>query len=192
MSARARMIPSCVMVFCAGFLMQAQLAAQDSAPQFTLSGTSTVRAWSCPAQGIMTVTPGRASEPAPGFPTGVQTVAITVPVKAIECEEEDMREHLREALNEPTHPEIVYQLEQYTLTGNNTAQTTGTITIAGVTRPIQFDVRLTPSSQGMRSVGETTIDMTEFNITPPSLWLGMLNVGKIVRVRFEAVLPPSD
>ncbi len=192
MSARARMIPSCVMVCGAGVLMQAQVAAQDSAPQFTLSGTSTVRAWSCPAQGIMTVTPGRASEPVPGFPTGVQTVAITVPVRAIECEEEDMREHLREALDEPAHPEIVYQLEQYTLTGNNTAQTSGTITISGVTRPIAFDVQLTPSAQGVRSVGDTTINMTDFNITPPSLWLGMLNVGELVRVRFEAVLPPSE
>ncbi len=192
MSARARMIPSGVMVCCAGLLMQAPVAAQDSAAQFTLSGTSTVRAWSCPAQGIMKVTPGTSSEPVPGFPTGVQTVAITVPVLAIECEEEDMRQHLREALNEPAHPEIVYQLEQYTLTGNDTAQTKGTITIAGVTRPIEFDVRLTPSSQGVRSVGETTINMTDFNITPPSLWLGMLNVGEMVRVRFEAVLPPSD
>ena len=34
--------------------------------------------------------------------------------------------------------------------------------------------------------------MTEFAVTPPTLWLGMLKVGKVVRVRFDAVLQPSE
>jgi hypothetical protein len=186
------MIFLCVMVVCPGFFVQAQPAAQDSAPRFTISGTSTVRAWSCPAQGVIKVTPGRSSQPVPGFPTGVQTVAITVPVKAIACEEKEMTEHLREALKEKAYPEIVYQLVQYTLTGNDAAKTTGKMTITGVTKPIEFDVKLVPSPQGVRTVGETSIDMTQFNLTPPTLWLGAMKVGKVVRVRFDAVLQPAQ
>jgi len=96
MSARVGTIASLAVVFCAGVCVRAQ--AQDSAPRFTISGTSTVRAWSCPAQGVLKITPGKSSPPVPGFPNGVQSATITVPVKAIECEEEQMREHLREAL----------------------------------------------------------------------------------------------
>lgn len=192
MSARVGLISLGVMVFCAGLFVQAQPAAQDSAPHFTISGTSTVRAWSCPAKGVIKVTPGKSSQPVPGFPNGVQTVAITVPVKAIACEEKEMTEHLRDALNEKAYPEIVYQLAQYTLTGKDTAKTTGKMTITGVTKPIEFDVRLAPSPQGVRTVGETSIDMTQFNITPPEVWLGALKVGKVVRVKFDAVLQPAQ
>ncbi len=192
MSARAAILSLFVMAFCAGFLVQAQPAAQDSAPSFIISGTSTVRSWSCPAQGAMKVTPGKSSPPVPGFPNGVQAVVLTVPVQAIACEEKEMTEHLRDALKEKSYPAIVYQLEQYTLTGKDTAKTTGKITIAGVTKPIAFDVRLVPSPQGVRSVGETSIDMTQFAVTPPTLWLGMLKVGAGVRVRFDAVLQPSQ
>ncbi len=192
MSARAGMISLFATVLCVGFFLEARPVAQDSALKFTISGTSTVRRWSCPATGTIEVTPGGAGEAAPGFPDGVQTVTITVPVNAIACDEEDMVEHLREALKEPEHPEITYQLERYTMTGNNAATTTGEMTIAGVTKPIEFDVRPLSSPDGMRSEGETQIDMTDFSITPPDLWLGMLKVGKVVRVQFDAPLGPSE
>ncbi len=191
MSARARIISFPVVVCCAGVLVPAQPAAQDAAPTLIISGTSSVRAWSCPGQGAIKLTAGRSSPPVPGFPNGVQTVAITVPVKAIACEEKEMAEHLRDALKEKAYPEIVYRLDQYTLTGTDTAKTTGQLTITGVTKPISFDVRLVPSPHGVRSVGETSIDMTQFGVVPPTLWLGMLKVGKDVRVRFDAVLQPS-
>ncbi|MEK6631321.1 MAG: YceI family protein, partial [Acidobacteriota bacterium] len=71
-------------------------------------------------------------------------------------------------------------------------KTTGRLTITGVTKPVRFDVKLIPSPQGVRTVGETSVDMTQFKVTPPDLWNGLLRVGKDVRIRFEAVLPPSQ
>ena len=102
-----------------------------------------------------------------------------------------MVEHLRTALKEKLHPDIVYQLVQYTLTGNDAARTTGKITISGVTKPISFDVKLVPSPQGLRGVGETSIDMTQFAVTPPVIFEGLLKVGKEVRIKFDAVLPAA-
>lgn len=189
MAGRIAIVSSLVSVLGAVLLMQARPAAQDPAPRFTISGTSTVRGWSCPAQGAIEVTPGQTSAPVPGFASGVQTVVITVPVRAIACEEEEMVEHLREVFQEKADSEIVYRLEQYKLTDDETAKATGTLTIDGVTNPIELDVTLVPSPQGLRTEGETIIDMTQFNMTPPVLWLGMLKVGKDVRVRFDATLP---
>ena len=188
MSARAGAIPLVATVLCVGFVLDAQPVAQDLALNFTISGTSTVRRWSCPATGVMQVTPGGSAQAAPGFPNGVQAVTITVPVTAIACEDEDMVEHLRETLNEPAHPEITYRLDEYTMTGSDTATATGTIMIAGVRRPIEFDVTLVSSSDGVRTAGETEIDLTDFSIAPPELWRGMLKVGKVVRIQFDAVL----
>ena len=179
------------LIICAGSLMQTQVFAQG-APVITVSGTSTVRDWSCPGQAAVAVTPSTSATPAPGFPTGVQQVTVKAPVKAIDCGDKTMHEHLRKALKEKDFPEIVYQLEQYTLTGTDTATTSGKITIAGVTRPITFAVKLVDTGKGMRSQGETEIDMTEFNVTPPTLFFGTLKVAKTIRVKFDAPLQPAQ
>jgi len=176
-------------VACAVWLAAAPLAAQSTAT-ITISGTSTVRNWSCPADAAVTVTPGKSGGGAPGFPGGLQALALTVPVKTIECDNDTMNEHLRTALKEKVHPQISYQMKQYTTTAGGQATVSGTLTIAGVTRPVTFDVKLTPSGSGVRSTGETTIDMTQFAVTPPVVMLGQLKVGKIVRVKFDAVLQP--
>jgi len=78
------------------------------------------------------------------------------------------------------------------MTGPDAARATGKMTITGVTRPVDFDVKLVRSAQGVRTVGETSIDMTQFNVAPPVIWQGLLKVGKDVRIRFDAVLPPPQ
>lgn len=191
MLARVGLMASLMAVFPAGLVLQAQ-PAKDTAPHFTISGTSTVRAWSCPAQGVTKVMAGKASPPVAGFPQGVQAVEVRVPVKAIACEDPMMVDHLRAALNEKTFPEIVYQMTEYKLINADTAQASGTLTITGVTKPISLTVRLSPSPGGVRSVGETSIDLTQYSIAPPVIWEGLLKVGKDVRIRFDAVLQPSD
>ena len=95
------------------FLFPVTATGQTVTAQFDISGTSTVRGWTCPVEGVMDVTPGGSSEPIPGFPTGVETVALTIQAEAITCPEEEMTEHLREAMQIEEYPEIVYQLEEY-------------------------------------------------------------------------------
>ena len=172
--------------------MQGVAAAQSSSAQFEISGTSTVRGWTCPAEGMLELTPGGAAEPVPGFPNGVETVALTVQVEAITCPEEQMTDHLREAMQMEDYPEIVYRLEEYTFRTDDTAEATGTMTILGTTNPVTFDIQLVQSAEGMRGVGETELDMTEYGVEPPSVWLGMLNVGEIVTIKFDAPIPGSD
>jgi hypothetical protein len=176
---------------CAVFSVPALPVAQ-SAATVTISGSSTVRNWSCPAESAVNVTPGKSGEAVPGFPGGLQTVAMTVPVKAIECDNDLMNGHLRTALKEKIYPQIAFKMTKYTMTDAGLAKVTGQLTIAGVTRPVSFDVKLTPSANGVRSVGETTIDMTQFAITPPVVMLGQMKVGKIVRVKFDATIQPPQ
>ncbi len=173
-------------------LVVVPLVAQTATAEFSISGTSTVRAWTCTAEGAMEIEPGSSSEPVPGFPSGVEAVSIVVSVAAIECPEEDMMEHLQEALEEPEYPEITYRLEEYSFKTENSAEATGTMTIHGTPKPITFDIQLEESAGGVRGVGETSIDMTEFGVEPPSVWLGMLNVGEVVTIKFMALLPAAQ
>ena len=164
--------------------------AQNPRAQFQVSGSSTVRGWSCPVEGAMEATPGQSSDPLPGFPSGLQSVTVTVQVQDFECPEEQMNEHLLEAMEAPEHPEIVFELQEYSLDGD-TAEASGAITIHGVTQPITLEIELVESADGVRGVGQTEVDMTEFGVTPPSVWLGLLNVGEVVTIDFDAPLPSN-
>jgi hypothetical protein len=97
MSPRTRIVPGIAVVFSAGLgVLQAQPAApQQPNVDFSVSGTSTVRSWTCNVKGVLKVAPGTGSPPVPGL---TQTATLTVPVKAFKCPNDEMTQHLLEAM----------------------------------------------------------------------------------------------
>jgi polyisoprenoid-binding protein YceI len=165
-------------------------AAQQPTIDFSVTGTSTVRGWTCTATGVVAVTPSAgASQPVPGFKSGVQSATVTVPVKSFVCPNEEMTQHLFEAMKADKFAEIVYRLEKYEVVGTQT-QAIGTMTITGVSQPITFPIALKASSQGVLLSGNTRLDMTKFGLEPPVVMLGMLKVGPQIRIEFKGVVAP--
>jgi polyisoprenoid-binding protein YceI len=160
--------------------------AQQPNVDFSVSGTSTIRGWTCTVKGVMAATPG-SGKAAPGFPNGVQTASVTVQVKNFQCPEDEMRQHLFDAMKPDKFPEIVYKLEKYDMAGAQ-AQATGSITIGGVTAPITFPIVLKSAPEGVQIEGDTRLDMTKFGIEPPVVMLGMLKVGPQIRIAFKGVI----
>jgi polyisoprenoid-binding protein YceI len=160
--------------------------AQQPNVDFSVSGTSTIRGWTCTVKGVMAATPG-SGKAAPGFPNGVQTATVTVQVKNFQCPEEEMKQHLMDAMKPDQFPEIVYRLEKYDVAGAQT-QATGTITIAKVTAPIVFPIALKATAEGVQIEGDTRLDMTKFGIEPPVVMLGMLKVRPDIRIAFKGVI----
>ena len=136
----------------------------------------------------MEATAGESSAALPGLPNGLSSVTVTVEVEAFECPEEEMDEHLRDAMEVAEYPQIVFVLQDYSLDGD-TAEASGTMTIHGTTNPITFEIELIESSEGIRGVGQAELNMTEFGVTPPSVFLGLLNVGEEITIEFDAPLP---
>ena len=169
-------------------LQGAPAAAQQSSVDFTVSGTSTIRGWTCSVSGTAQVTPG-ASEPAPGFDAGVQTATITVPVNDFDCPNEEMTEHLLEAMKADEFAEITFRLEGYEVSGRQ-AQATGALTILDATEPVSFPVSLTPSGAGVEIEGDLRLDMTTFGVEPPVVMLGLLKVRPQIRIEFTGLLAP--
>ena len=156
-----------IVVGIAAVLMQvAAASAQSSNVEFTVSGSSTVRNWTCSAQGVIAVTPGTSAIPAPGFASGVQAATVTVPLKAFKCPNDEMTQHLNEAMKSAEFPEVVYRLEKYDIAGTQ-AQATGTMTITGVSKPVSVPVTLTASDKGVQVEGNTKLEFATFNIEPP-------------------------
>ena len=187
---RTRLMPGFVTAVAAGLALLAgsPAAAQQSTVDFTVSGTSTVRGWTCSVSGTAAVTPG-SSAPAPGFADGVQSATLTVPVADFECPDETMTEHLMEAMKPAEFAEITFQLDSYDASGQG-AEASGALTIQGVTMPVSFPLSLTPSGAGVEIAGEVGLDMTEYGVEPPVVLLGLLRVRPEIRIQFDGLVVP--
>jgi polyisoprenoid-binding protein YceI len=163
--------------------------AQQPNLDFTISGTSTIRGWTCTARGTMTVTPGSGGAAVPGFANGVQSASVVVPVKAFTCPEAEMTEHLMQAMKPEQFPEIVYKVEKYEVAGER-AQVIGTMTIQAKSQPLTVPVTLKPAGGGVALKGDTRLDMTSYGVQPPVVMLGMLKVGPQIRIEFTGTVVP--
>ena len=168
-------------------LLQAdQAAAQRSSVDFTVSGTSTVRGWTCTVTGSARVTVG-SSIPVRGLADGVQTATLSVPVEEFDCPQDEMIEHLLEALRADEFPEITFRLEGYEANGQG-AVTTGTLTILDTTEEVSFPLSLTPSGSGVQIAGEMALDMTAYGVEPPVVMLGLMRVRPRIRIQFSGII----
>jgi polyisoprenoid-binding protein YceI len=168
-------------------LLVGQLDAQ-SAVDFTVSGTSTIRGWTCMVEGTAEVTTGTGAA-VRGFDDGVQAATLTALVAAFECPEEQMRDHLREAMRFEEFPRITFTLESYQPSGQG-AVATGTLTILDSSHPVTFPIFLTPSASGVELEGEVSLDMTTYGVEPPVVFGGLLRVRPQIRIQFAGVVSP--
>ena len=168
-------------------LLQAGPASAQSV-DFSVSGTSTVRGWTCEVTGSARVTAGSGAA-VRGLADGIQGATLTVPVGDFVCPDEEMTEHLLEALRADEFPEITFRLVRYEASGQGAA-TTGTLTILDATRGVSFPLSLTPSGSGVRIAGEVALDMTDYGVEPPVVMLGLMRVRPQIRIQFSGMITP--
>lgn len=172
-------------VVAAFVLSQPTGAAAQSTIDFTVTGTSTVRGWTCAAQGVMALTGGSASSaPVPGIDGGVPTATVTVPLKAFKCPNDEMTEHLNQAMKSDKFSDIVFKLEKYEVAAGK-GQASGTMTIVGNSQPIVVPVMLRPAAGGVEIEGDTRLDMTKYGVDPPVVMMGLMKVGPQIRIQFK-------
>jgi polyisoprenoid-binding protein YceI len=166
----------------------APLAAQQNTIDFTVSGNSTVRGWTCTVKGNAQITPGSGAA-ARGFDGGVQSATLTVPVQDFVCPEAEMRDHLLEAMRATEFPQITFRLDGYEPNGQG-ALANGSLTILDRTQPVSIPLALAPSGGGVQVTGTLPLDMTTYGVEPPVVMLGLLRVRPQIRIEFTGVVTP--
>ena len=166
------------------------------APNTDLSfnGTSNVHDWSCKITEIQ----GKGafaeallnSGNSPDNP--IKDVKLTIPVKSIKSGKGKMDDVMYDALKAEEHPYIEYELissEVLSQKGDEfTVQTSGNLTVAGVTRQISLQVEGKKiNERAVKFIGAKNLKMTQFNIEPPRALFGAIRSGDQVDVQFSAV-----
>ncbi|MDM7995996.1 MAG: YceI family protein [Acidobacteriota bacterium] len=157
----------------------------------TIAGTATlVGKWTCGGNADVHAKPNLSLDPIPRIGYGVQTVVVTTSVAEIECGDSGMNEHLRNSLKEKDFAEIRYRALKYVLVDNGAAvQTSGELTIAGVTKPVGLGAKLVPLPDGgTRVTGKVRINMRDYGVKPPSKLFGALKVANKVTIEFNTVV----
>jgi polyisoprenoid-binding protein YceI len=170
-------------------LLAAPAGAQQGTIDFTVSGNSTVRGWTCTVKGTAQIATG-AGAPARGFDRGVQSATLTVPVQDFVCPEAEMRDHLLEAMRATEFPQITFRLDGYE-PGGQGAVANGSLTILDRTQPVSIPLTLTASGGSVTVAGALPLDMTTYGVEPPVVMLGLLRVRPQIRIEFTGVVTPS-
>ncbi len=160
--------------------------AQTPSGALAISGSSTVRDWTC-RETQVDAAHGSAGEAA-AAPSRVQ---LSFPVGAIDCGDDGMNDHLRQALKASRYPTITFGLPDSEVAralaaGPVPVRVHGELTIAGETRPVQTDVTVRRApGQGLQVEGEQSLRMSDYGVKPPVLMMGLLKVRDLVHVAFK-------
>lgn len=154
-----------------------------------VSGTSTLHAWEVESKKVE----GTVTAETSFFETGAPTpkVRIEIPTKSLLSDKDKMNKLMWDALKADQHPKIVYEMtsaEKPTATAKGfTVKTSGRLTIAGTTKPI--DMLVTATRDGNRTIFEGTapIVMTQYGMKPPTAMMGTIKTGDAVKVNFRWV-----
>ncbi len=115
---------------------------------------------------------------------------VTIPIQTIDCGLDGINRDMRKALKSNRYPSITYSLDSYRLMGEkglgHWVETKGKLTVAGVTKDVTIRLLGHPDQRkGMRITGVHELDMTDFDITPPSPMMGLIKVNKHLDIHFD-------
>lgn len=114
---------------------------------------------------------------------------FSVEVEQLKSGKKGMDENTYKALKSKSFKTIDYALvkvNSITASGTNyTIETSGDLTIAGVTKRVNIIFTAAISGKKMILTGKHKIDMTSFNVEPPKALMGTIKTGKDVTVDFK-------
>ena len=125
----------------------------------------------------------------------IRDVAVKIPVKAIKSPKGKLMDSKTwDAFHYEKYPTITFLLTGRKINAaRNTLDAAGTLTMAGVTKPVELSLtyKLLPGGE-LQVTGTKKLLMSEFKMEPPTAMMGTIKVGDEVEVGFELVLNANN
>lgn len=117
-----------------------------------------------------------------------RTMNLSFPVRKLKTENEAMYDDFLELLREKEYPEIAIGIDNTPLLESQedfqTIEPVISIRMAGVTRRYKIRCEVEKNTFGKYIKGMVKIKLTDFNLEPPSKFLGLIKVRDEVRINF--------
>jgi len=155
-------------------------------------GTSTLHDWSCEAEMFTAVLTSAGESSAAVLANVAFDIDVVIPVRSLKSSKGDrMDKKMYETLKEEDYQDIHYNLSAVRKSDASTEDrlvfdTEGTLSVAGKLQLIAIQVTGALLDNGQIQLsGSVPLDMTAFEVKPPTMMLGTLRTNKNIVVYFE-------
>ena len=125
----------------------------------------------------------------------VKDVVVKIPVKSIRSTKGNIMDNKTwNAFHYEKYPLITFVATDRKINASqNSIKVTGDLTMAGVTKQVEFTVNYKVLPDGDLQVsGSKKLRMTEFKMEPPTAMMGTIKVGDEITIAFQIVLTPNQ
>lgn len=175
----------------AGLGIGIQYKAVDQKSTLELKGTSTLHDWEMQAQEINSTLSVSTHED----DFTIESLHLNVPVIKIKSGNSVMDKNTYKALKEDDYHNITYNMIKVTNVYKDNSQyvlsTIGNLTIAGKTKEMPIKMIAKVNNGSVNLTGKVSFKMTDFNVTPPELFMGTLKTGDDITVEFNLLYQKS-
>ena len=123
----------------------------------------------------------------------VSSARVSIPVASIKSTKGKMMDSKTwEAFNYEKNPNIVFQLSGAVVNPNQ-IQATGTLSMAGASKPIQLTVKTKMLSNGeVQLTGSYKLNMKDYKMETPTAMMGTIKVGEEITVEFDLTISANN
>lgn len=147
----------------------------------TIAGTSTLHDWESKVESFTAV--ARVKDEV------IESASFRAEVNSIKSGTSAMDDNTYKAMKEPEHPTITFKTTGALRQAAGALRIKGDLTIAGVTRPVEFSATSERWSEESLTVKASySLKMSDFGIDPPRAMLGTIRTGDEVTIAFNIVL----
>ena len=167
---------------------QSEFQVNKEKSKLEIQGTSSIHDWEMVVEDYQLKTNLTATNE---NTTTINRVSFSCKVEDITADNRIMDGKAHKALKEDEHPRILFTIIEDSSIEIKDGKTyiKGSLTIAGVTRKIQFPVSIQMLSDSAFQVkGELSLRMTEYNVTPPKAMMGALETGDEITIDIDLLL----
>ena len=192
MKTKRKMITRAVLTFLMAFIIMLGVAQQSyrqtGSSLITIAGTSTMHDW--------TMTTKEAAYKAlfevnaDGTPVKLNSITVTIPAESLKSGKGSMDKNAYNSLKTDKFKQITFQLSSAKITGK-TILCSGSLTIAGTTKPIDVEVAYEEKNGALAFKGSKAIKMSEYNVEPPSFMFGSVKTGNDITITIDVTLTPD-
>ncbi|MBS2032588.1 MAG: YceI family protein [Deltaproteobacteria bacterium] len=122
----------------------------------------------------------------------IRGATLTVAVKQLRSGEEKLDQNLQNAVRAKENPNITFEISkiegQLKPDVSFPLKLTGKLRIAGVEQAEVIDAEGKLQGDALRLTGSKVLKMTDFNVEPPVLMMGMLKTADLVMIKFDVVV----
>jgi len=159
-----------------------------------IEGTSTLRDWSCEAVAVEAAIDIAGDAAQLDGALDLRRVQVRVPVSALRCGNSQMDRTMNEALTPRSAREATDIVALFDVTASDgdsdiALRANGSLRIAGREQTVRLNVFVQALGDGaLRAQGSLPIRMTDYGITPPTAFFGILRADDRIVVKFDLVI----